>query len=392
MDLDRVAKLHTNLRELRILHGFRAETLVPDLAFIGLVDDVLDAADEALQLVTGPRSYRAYSMVRVAFEAAQRLLALATAEDYVHLGTRAWLYYVDKDVALRVGRAPEVMIAEYRDQIIQAWALRYKDAESVVQVEMANLQKIKRPDNFLGKDMADAVGDAYAVLAKTTSCELPSDIVEVTRDAYRSLCRDTHACLRLEPRGLTIDSDGFVDVVKRERNVIAIEEGVAAGLASALSEAVMAVNFRIARRRDANLMAISSAASEHMGGVRENFRPDFGLFLFKQGLAHATQLFRGVQLFNVAVLPDCTVSSSAMIGVDDKIYMATFDFKGECADQILQQLCNAYPGAELPERVSGKHRICHLPEPFTASLAASVGYFRHNSEDKFVPLVVTKVF
>lgn len=72
--------------------------------------------------------------------------------------------------------------------------------------------------------------------------------------------------------------------------------------------------------------------------------------------------------------------------------MATFDFKAECADQILQQLQDAYPGLALPQRVSGEHRICHLPEPFTATVAASVGYFRHNKEDKFVPLVVTKVF
>lgn len=392
MSLERVAKLHTTLREVRALHGFRAETLVPDLAFIGLVDDTLDATEEALQMVTGPRPHRAYAMVRVAYEAAQRLLVLATAEEYVHIGARAWLYYVDKDEALRTGRDSESVVADYRDKIIQAWALGYKDAESVVQAEMANLRKIKRPDNFLGRDMAAAVGAAYAVLAKAAGGELPANIVEVTRDAYRALCRDTHACLRLEPRDLTIDSDGFVDVVKHERNVTEIEEGVGAGLASALGEAVMAVNFRITRRRDVNLVAIRSAASQHVGDVREDFRQDFGLYLFKQGLAHATQVFSGVQLFNVAILPDCTISSSTTIGVDDEVFMATFDFKGACADQILQQLREAYPGVKLPERVSGEHRICHLPMPFTATVAASVGYFRHNSEDKFVPLVVTKIF
>ena len=72
--------------------------------------------------------------------------------------------------------------------------------------------------------------------------------------------------------------------------------------------------------------------------------------------------------------------------------MATFDFKGECADQILQQLREAYPNLELLQRISGEQRICHLPKPFAVTVAASVGYFRHNNEDKFVPLVVTKVF
>ena len=153
----------------------------------------------------------------------------------------------------------------------------------------------------------------------------------------------------------------------------------------------MALQFRLARRREANLMAIRSAASDHAGDVRGGFRKDFGLYLLEQGLAHATQVFTGVQLFNVAVLVDSTVSSSTTVGVDAEVFMATFDFKGACADQILQQLHEAFPGVKLPDRVSGDHRICHLPEPFTATLAASVGYFRHNNEDKFVPLVVTKV-
>lgn len=392
MSIEQVAKPLATLRQLRSLHGFRAETLVPDLAFIGLVDDTLEAAEEALQLVAGPRPHRAYAMVRVAFEAAQRLLVLATAENYVQVGTRAWLYYVGKDEALRVRTNSENITGDYRDQIIQAWALRYKDAEAVVEAEMRNLRKNKRPDNFLWKDMADAVGAAYGVLAEAAGSKPPTDIVEATRNAYRALCRDTHACLRLEPRRVTIDSDGFVDVVRRERNVTEIEKAVAAGLTSALGEAVMALKFRIARRRDAHLVAIRSAASEHVVGVREDFRRDFGLYLLEQGFAQATQVFTGVQLFNVAVLPDCTVSSSTTIGVEKEVFMATFDFKAECADQILQQLQDAYPGLELPQRVSGEHRICHLPEPFTATVAASVGYFRHNKEDKFVPLVVTKVF
>jgi len=331
-------------------------------------------------------------MVRIAFEAAQRLLALATAEDYIHLGTRAWLYYVQKDAALAIREGAADATEDQRKNIIEVWSFRFKDAELVVQTELANLRKIKRPDNFLGKDMAEAVRDAYAVFARAANGDSPSDVAEVTRSAYRALCRDTHACLRLEPRGITIDSDGFVDVVKRERNISDIQEGVASGLASALGEAVMAVDFRIAQRRSANLSAIRSAASNHAGNVHEHFRPDFGLFILDQGLAHARQMFPGVQLFHVAVLPDCTVSSSTTLSVDDKVFMATFDFKGACADKILQQLRDAYPDVELPDRVSGKHHICHLPEPFTATVAAEVGNFQHNNEDKFVPLIVTKVF
>src|SRR5262245_50743735 len=89
------------LRQYRSQHGFRAKTLLPDLALIGLTDDLTDAADTALELVESTRPYRAYMMARVAFEAAQRLLVLGTAADYVTLGTRAWVYYQEKDSEFR---------------------------------------------------------------------------------------------------------------------------------------------------------------------------------------------------------------------------------------------------------------------------------------------------
>jgi hypothetical protein len=79
------------------------------------------------------------------------------------------------------------------------------------------------------------------------------------------------------------------------------------------------------------------------------------------------------------------------MSVDGEIFMASFDFKGDCADQILELLREAYPGVELPQRVSGEHRICHLPQPYVG-LAAEVAYFHHNDEDKFAPLLVSKIF
>jgi len=378
------------LRKLRSLHGFRAETLVPDLAFIGLVDDVLDASEEALNLIAGPRPYRAYAMVRIAFEAAQRLLVLATADDYVHLGTRAWLYYVGKDESLGVPTDPKSS-NDSRDQIIETWASRFKEAQEVVTEEMSALKKIKRPDNFLGRDMAEAGATAYAILAKTNHVDCPDDVAGVTRTAYRSLCRDTHACLRLEPRGIRIDSDGFVDVVKREYNTTLIREGVLTGLSSSIGEAIMAVSFRMTQRRKAILEALRSEVAEHPGPSSKQFRRDFGIFLIEEGLAHATQAFTEVSLYNIGVLPDGTVSSSTTIGVKDEIFMATFDFKGEWADKILDLLRRAFPDISLPDRDAGDPSICRLPVPFTATIMASVGYFRHNSHDDFVPLVVSSV-
>jgi hypothetical protein len=392
MAVDKIAESLDKLRRLREKHGFRAETLIPDLALIGLADDVIDAAEEALNLVTGPRPHRAWAMVRIAFEAAQRLIVLATDDHYIELGTRAWLYYVGKDEALRPEGDPRTALLDRRNTIIDAWALRYPEAKVIVETELGNLRKIRRPDNFLGRDMADAVADAYAKLARIAGTEPRPDAAKVEREAYRVLCRDAHACIRLEPRSLEIDSDGFVEVIRHERAKTETEEGVAAGLGGALGDAITALTFRTAVRDVEKLKRVREAANAHEGHVRPQFRRDFGLYLIERGLAHASQVFTTVELHNIAVLPDTTVSSSTTIGVDGEIYMASFDFKGDCADQILEQLRIAYPALQVPERISGEHRICHLPQPYVVGLVAAVAYFHHNSEDKFAPLLVSKVF
>src|SRR5262245_36074927 len=97
------------LAALRERFEIRAELLPADLALAGLLDDLLDASSAAIEFVE--RSTRAvYPLVRTAFEAAQRIVALATDDDYLRVGTRAWLYYQHKDAA--VGRKSETDTAE----------------------------------------------------------------------------------------------------------------------------------------------------------------------------------------------------------------------------------------------------------------------------------------
>lgn len=386
-----IPKLITKLREARALHGFRGETLVPDLAFVGLIDDTIDAAEEALHMVSGPRPHRAYAMVRVAFEAAQRLLVLAATDDYVRLGTRAWLYYVGKDEALQAGRDSVAKVADYRDQIVQTWASRYPNAAAVVAAEMEFVRKIRQPDNFLGRNLATAVGEAHAVIAKVSNHEMPTQVVEATREAYRALCRDAHACMRLELSGMRIDGDGFVDVVEREPDTSQTAAAVAAGLWSSLSEAITSVRFRVARRQEATTAAASRAASEHTGPIEDGFLKDFGLFLLEHNLGVVSQVFPGVVLRHLGILPDGTLSSSTTIGVDDEVYLATFDFKGETARQFLDQLAAAFPHLTIPAH-GEEVVLVNLPDPYEAGLVATVGYFKHNPEDRFVPLLVTELF
>jgi len=90
----------SKLATLRERFEIRADLLPADLALAGLLDDLLDASSAAMELVQ--RSTRVvYPLVRTAFETAQRVVALATDDDYLGAGTRAWLYYQYKDAAVR---------------------------------------------------------------------------------------------------------------------------------------------------------------------------------------------------------------------------------------------------------------------------------------------------
>jgi hypothetical protein len=90
----------SKLATLRERFEIRADLLPADLALTGLLDDLLDASSAAIEFAE--RSTRAvYPLVRTAFEAAQRIVALATDDYYLSVGTRAWLYYQYKDASVR---------------------------------------------------------------------------------------------------------------------------------------------------------------------------------------------------------------------------------------------------------------------------------------------------
>jgi hypothetical protein len=163
-DIDSVRKGIEAVRRYRQHHGFRAWTLVPDLALIGLTDDLTDAAETALDLLASTRPYRAYMMARVAFEATQRLLILATAPDYLTLGVRAWVYYQEKDAEFKPSES-SAADPTGEEQIIAVWERYYPEALALIAAERRFLSSTRGPDNFLRRNLADAAQEAYAVLA-----------------------------------------------------------------------------------------------------------------------------------------------------------------------------------------------------------------------------------
>ncbi len=175
------------LRRLHDEHGVRAETLLPDLVVAGLALDILDATLSALELLDSERPYRAYAMARIAFEATQRLLVLSTSPNYVELGTRAWLYYKRKDSPLT--KDPEPSLSPQDQQLIELWAKYFPSAQDVVHQQMDLLLRLRGPDNFLGRDMAEAVDGAYAAFAAEVGSSVPADSADTNRAIYRSLAR-----------------------------------------------------------------------------------------------------------------------------------------------------------------------------------------------------------
>lgn len=386
----KVSKQLKDLRRLRGYHGFRAETLVPDLALIGLVDDIIDAVETAIQLLQGDKPHRAYSMARVAFEAAQRLLVLGTSENYLRLGTRAWLYYQIKDEIL--GSVDDAAEETARKQIIAAWENRFPTASEIVLSESENLiqqKKQRSPDNFLGMNMGDAVNKAYEIITAITKGCLPEDSVEINRKVYQSLCREAHACVRLEPRDIRIDADGFVEVEERIRERALVEEGVFVSLQTSLSEAIVAVEFRLMRRHLDHITQIrKTAIKTSTTDLPPSYLSDFGMYLVEHGTGGMSLIFPGVPLAHFRELPDGTLSSSVATGIPTEAYLATFDFKGTVRTKLIAKLQEEFPDSGIGALKGNQSMQIDLPSPLYLNITATIGNIQKNGYEQFVPLVV----
>jgi uncharacterized membrane protein len=97
---DDVTKSLEHLNAVRERFTIRAQLLPADLALVGLYNDLRDAASLVIVLCQIDAPVAAFPLARIVFEATQRIIALATEDDYVRVGTRAWLYYRRKDMRM----------------------------------------------------------------------------------------------------------------------------------------------------------------------------------------------------------------------------------------------------------------------------------------------------
>ena len=384
---DHLENLLDTLEKLRSQYGFRAETLLPDIAFVGLIDDCIDAAQTALELLESPRPYRAYSMVRVAFEASQRILPLATSSDYVRLGTRAWLYYNRKDGI--IGGVDKSSIGPPAGQILDTWSNYYPQAHQIALEELAILDKQKGPDNFLGRNLAEVATESYLILAEERGSSIPAGSEETNREFYAILSRDSHACLRLELSELRVDSDGFIEAKERLRDPKEVARNVTKGLEVIIAETIAALKYRISKRRQANTTLVRASLGQFHPELPNGYIDDLGIHIAQQGFG-GRSVFLSVPISRIAELQDGTLTTSLATGYGTGAKLATFDFKGHARQAMLAIISQEYPGIIISNEQNSPHYI-DLPKPILVTIKAELGHELKSEKESFVPFIVNEV-
>jgi len=378
------------LKRLRAQFPIRADLLLADLALAGLLDDLLDASTAALDLAD--RSTRVmYPLVRTAFEAAQRVVALATDDCYLQLGTRAWLYYQRKDATVIRMTEPEEASRWLEGAVRrmrEIWTPHNDHAEALLNDAARQLDEHerKRPDNFVGRDLAQVVQERYPLLFGTLS----DDVKQINRGIYAGLSRDSHARLRIEPAGFTIRADGTVNVIPRRPEEEAQRSILLHCLGASVDEAVGALSYLLAARRRQGverLRDVASAASAFKNALPPGFRPDLGLRLAALGGAKTTFHFEHIPVSKLGILPDGTATWSANIVLDDGEYIAAFDVPrtlcGELAGAVGVPPSKLRPTGQLV-----KHLLDGSP---TIAVECVLGDVQPGNGDTFVPLIVKRV-
>lgn len=393
-DFDAVALKLEHLNYMREAFVMRAALLPADLALLGLLDDTLDAASTVVQLCRDNRPITAFPLARRAFEATQRVIVLATEEDYVRVGTRAWLYCVRKDMrivkfARGVDEAQEWYESALR-QLQGIWSSHNSEAEMILREENRRLdafQKNRRPDNFMGEELAEVVQTRYPKLVPASGKPVP-EIQTLNRAIYAGLSGESHARLRLDPAGLQIFGDGTVRVMPRKVDLRAKQEIVLGFLDTSLAEATAALEYLLKERdqqqRDETQHEANRLAQEPLP---PKFESDLGLHLMGSGGATTTFHFPSAPAQKLGILPEGTVTWSTGIKFGDKGFVVTF----EVPPPLVAELAAALGIGPLELRPAAELRKHTLAEPTFIQLVCRLGQIQKNAVEAFVPLIATRV-
>lgn len=388
-----IAQRLAAVQQLRDEHGFRATTLPADIALLGLVDDVIDAVGATADLLPGSRPHRALALLRTAFEGAQRVLVLATEDDYVVAGVRAWTYYQRKERQTLARGSPidaDAWLEHRLSEMTRVWQPYFPDAARVLAEANDGLKQQRGPDNFIGRDLANELVGRYAKAATVLGGTAPDEAESMNRGVYAWLSREAHARIQLEPRSLRIDSDGHVDVASVERSPHKVRETLVVGIFGVLGDAEIGLRYRLIRRRAEHAAALAASITASTTALPDNFLPDLGLGLLRSGDGARSHVFLAVPVLIVTELVSNTFTTSLSLRHGERDYEATFDFKGAARDALAAILGSDNP-AWRPIGGPDVVRRLDLESPLFVDITASLGTKHQTKDEMFVPLFVTRV-
>ena len=390
-----IAKLN-HLSSVRERFLIRAELLPADLALVGLCNELRDAAFLAVELCHLHAQSAAFPLARTVFEATQQIIVLATEDDYLSVGTRAWLYDLRKKkrvVNLAGGAdAADDWFRQAVGEIQRIWVVYNSDAEKILRDENSQLvafQKDRgRADNFMGRNIGKIVEERYSKLTVALG-KSAADLCELNSGIYAALSRESHAHLRVDPAALRVAPDGTVSVIPQKVDAASKNKLVLGCISSSLAEASAALSYLIdSRQRRRSTEFEREAARLAEKPLAPGFKPDLGLHLMRIGGTSTTFHFSNVPVQEVGILPNGTVSWSSEITLgEQEVYITTFDVPPLLVPE-LQRAIEVESSALTPGSHLKKHR---LMQPRTVRVDCTLGEIHNPSGDSFVPLLVTKI-
>jgi len=393
---DETIGLLSQLNAVRDQFEIRAELLPADLALVGLYSTLQDAAYSAVELCRLHAQSAAFPMARTTFEATQQIIALATEDDYLGVGTRAWLFHVRKERRIaqfaRGDQAANNWYDQTTGEILRIWAPYNSNAEAILRREDAQLTAFQKnrggADNFMGQNLGKIVQGRYQKLAVVFG-KAATELYELNSGIYAALSRESHARLRLDVAGLRIAQDGTVAIVPQKIDEAGKNKLVLGCVSSSLTEARAALTYLIGARQKRLSEALArEAATLAEKPVPPGFKPDLGLHLMRGGGAFATFCFSNVPIQKVGILPVGTVSWSSNITLEDQeVYIASFDIPQHLVADLASAL-GVRSGAFAPSLDVRKHS---LTQSRTLHVECTLGDIQNPSGDAFVPLSVIKL-
>ena len=339
--LDQVTAQLERLGEYRERFVIRIASLPADLAFLGLLDELREAAFSAIQLCHLHEQQAAFPLVRLAFEAAQRVIVLATDDDYARVGVDAWLYYLRKDTKIvqfaRDAQESHEWYSRRIGEMVNIWSRYNPAAGSLFHEASERLDAFRKgkADNFVGGDMGAIVAERYQKLAIGLG-KSPSELKELNRAIYGALSRESHARIRLEPEKLQVLEDGSVKIVPRSIDQADRRKLVLGCLETSLAEALAATAY-LSQNRDKHSAERLQFEAERLAAkpLPAHFRPDLGLHLIKAGGTATTFRFPNVPVRKVGIFSDGTIRWSANIKLAPaQEFIATFDVPRQLATEL----------------------------------------------------------